>query len=617
MIDQAKNEDRFGDVAVNLNLISREKLNRGLVVQKMIFSRTKVHMPIGKVLMEMGAMTSEQIDAVLETQKYLSTDKPDDGRKKPPAEKPSDTGALNGVKLIVSEDKLSAYLCPSAVEPSGLSLEAVKDYLAGEGIDFGLVEDQILSDYLAQIPLPGEPFKVASGVAPVEGRAPEIIYHFETDPLRVGTLKSDGTMDWKNRGEIPQVNVGDVLAEKTAGDPGLPGTTIYGQTLPPARLREPRLKSGKGAQRSADGCQIIAKADGTPKLSSDGKVFVFSILSIDGDIGVETGNLNFEGYVEADGAITAGYTVKAKGLRTAGIQDAVIEVDEDLVCDGGIYGSNIKVGGNMKASHIHNCTIELLGDLVVKKEIFDSNIEVNGRCLINEGKIITSNIDAKKGIDAFDIGSAASKPCRLTIGIDRKYERDLAAFQNELEELKGQKDHLTESLPECRSQLTAIEAHLAGITKEEEDYLLQKKQFEEQLSGEGPNPVEDDEERFMLEEMITELVEKNGEIGVKVAAMRDEEDEIRLKIVSLEKNLVTIEDCIEKCREKIAFLDETIKVDPGIPVIKVSGTIFNKTEIIGPHKEMTLPEDMAKVRIAESKEDPNTNKYQIKISNLK
>ena len=46
------------------------------------------------------------------------------------------------------------------------------------------------------------------------------------------------------------------------------------------------------------------------------------------------------------------------------------------------------------------------------------------------------------------------------------------------------------------------------VVKEQESYVMQKKQFEEQLRGEGPNPVEDDEERFMLEEMIAELVEK-------------------------------------------------------------------------------------------------------------
>jgi uncharacterized protein len=618
MANPAVKEDRFGEIAVSMNMVPQEKLDRALVIQKMIFSRTKVHMSIGKVLKEMGILTQAQIDTVLETQRYISVDQPEDNRERiPAAESPESSEPLTGLKLIVSEDKLSAYLCPSDVQPRGLSMQAVKDFIAGRGVDYGLVEDQVLSDYISQAPLPGEPFKIAAGAAPSEGRQPEIIYHFDTDPLRIGTLKSDGTMDWKNRGEIPQVNEGDLLVEKKSGEPGLPGTNVYGQVLAPPRLREPRMKCGKGARRSEDGTQILSKVDGTPKLSSDGKVFVFGILNIDGDIGIETGNVEFEGYVETEGLVTAGYTVKAKGLRTAGIQDAVIEVSEDLVCDGGVYGSTIQVGGNMKASHIHNCNIEILGDLVAKKEIFDSTILTNGRCMINEGKIITSNIDAKKGIEAMEIGSAGSNPCRLTVGFDRKYERDLATCQSELEELKNQKVQMETTLPEHRQRLADAEAILSKVSQERDSYLAQKQQFEEQLRGEGPNPVEGDEEKAMLQDMITELVDKNKEVDGRIAELEKPVDEARMKIAAIENSLKTLEGLMAESKEKIELLEESAKVDQGIPVIKAGGTIFNKTQIIAPHKEMILQEDMQKVRIAEAKEDPNSNKYQIKISNLR
>jgi uncharacterized protein len=617
MTDNACNEDRFGEIALNLNVVSREKLDRGLLIQKMIFARTKVHMAIGKVLKEMGAITQPQIDTVLETQKYLYHQEPDDGPGPKPKPAPAAPGGLTGLKLIVSEDKLSAHLCPTGVQPSGLSLESVKDFLALQGVQFGLVEDQCLTDYLSQIPLPGEPFKVAAGIAPVEGRAAEVIYHFDTDPLRIGTLKSDGSMDWKNRGDIPQVNSGDLLVEKTLGEPGLPGTNIYGQELPAARIRDPKIKGGKGTQRSEDGRQILAKADGMPKLSSDGKVYVFGMLSIDGDIGVETGNIEFEGFIETEGTVSAGYAVKAKGLRTAGIQDAVIEVAEDLICHGGIYGSTIKAGGSIKASHIHNCTIIVSGDLVVEKEMFDCIIETNARCLINEGKILASTIDAKKGIEAFEIGSPASKPCRLAVGFDRQYERDLQTYEVELAELENQKIDLQASLPEYETQRQSIERRIADLAKEQRQYLAQKQQFEEQLNGQGSNPAEDDEERFMLQELIAELVQKNDEIEAKSAALSGEEEKFRLKIASVEKSFLILDGHIATCREKIEVLEESVKVDPGLPVIKVGGTIFGKTQIIAPHKEMTLEEDMHKVRIAENKEDPNSNKHQIKISNLR
>ena len=90
-----------------------------------------------------------------------------------------------------------------------------------------------------------------------------------------------------------------------------------------------------------------------------------------------------------------------------------------------------------------------------------------------------------------------------------------------------------------------------------------------------------------------------------------------MKIIGVEKSLKTLQTFIEESLEKMELLEESVKVDPGLPVVKVSGTIYNKTQIIGPHKEMSIQEDMHKVRIAESKEDPNSNKYQIKISSLR
>jgi uncharacterized protein (DUF342 family) len=88
--------------------------------------------------------------------------------------------------------------------------------------------------------------------------ARQMIYYFDTNPMRIGTLLEDGSMDWKNRGEIPQVRTGELLAEKVGGDPGRPGMNVLGQEIAPPRIKDPSLKFGKGAQRSEDGTQILA-----------------------------------------------------------------------------------------------------------------------------------------------------------------------------------------------------------------------------------------------------------------------------------------------------------------------------------------------------------------------
>jgi uncharacterized protein (DUF342 family) len=616
-------DKRFGNIAIDLQLVTKEKLDRALVVQKLIFSRSKVHMTIGKILKEMGVLTQEQIDHVLAVQADMAMGDNDDDC----GCRLTDTGdnaASDVIPLTITlpKDKLSAFISPGKAYQkgdNGMTVAAVKDFLKSRSVVSGLVDDKLLSGYLSQDPLPDNPFKVAQGTPPVPGKPSEIIYHFDTDPLRIGTLQDDGTMDWKERGDIPVVDEGDILVEKTKAVPGQPGTSVCGKALAPPRMRNPKLKGGKGTQRSEDGLRILAKVGGTPKLCSNGKVVVFGVLQIDSDIGVETGHMEYDGHIETTGGVQSGYTVRSKGLRTADIQDATIETEEDLVCHGGIYGSTIKVGGNMKASHIHNCTIEVSGELVVEKEIYDSTIETNSRCLILEGKIIGTKVDAKKGVYANDVGSEGSNPCVLTVGYDRQYERDMAAFKTEKNELARQLAETEKAGPESTEKLESISRQISEIAQEQNKFMLQKRQFEEQLRGEGPNPVaeDDEEEKEMLEEMIDELVDKNDELDTRVRALMAEEDKVRRSGDDTEKRIQLIDEHIEKINEKIELLKESHKVDPGIAEVKIHGTIFNKTEIIGPHKEMGIEQDMKGVRIAEAKVAPGSNRYKLKITNLK
>jgi hypothetical protein len=192
-------DKRFGDIALEKNLVSQEKLDRALLIQRCIFNRTRVHMPIGKVLKEMGVMTQEQIDMVLETQRAISSG------FEPPAPGETQTksteiaSGLSGLDLSVSKDRLGAFLAPTGEPLVGVTLASVKQLLTAHGIVHGVLSDIAISAYLASTPLPPEPFQVAFGTPAEEGHPSEIIYHFETDPLRVGTLLEDGTMDWKNR----------------------------------------------------------------------------------------------------------------------------------------------------------------------------------------------------------------------------------------------------------------------------------------------------------------------------------------------------------------------------------------------------------------------------------
>ena len=68
----------------------------------------------------------------------------------------------------------------------------------------------------------------------------------------------------------------------------------------------------RGAQVSKDGLQVTAKISGMPRLEADGRIAVYSVLPINSDIGLETGHVEFDGYIEVKGDVTSGYQVKGK-----------------------------------------------------------------------------------------------------------------------------------------------------------------------------------------------------------------------------------------------------------------------------------------------------------------
>lgn len=629
MSDTQRQDQLFGEIAIEKQVLSQEKLERALVIQRCITNRTKVYMPIGTVLQKMGVLTEQQVESVLEIQNLgeaaqIQTEPPPD-QELPDAsakehelkdwmdESKQGSEGPGTLQLDIASDKLTATVAPIDEKQSSPGIDAIKLMFMENNISYGLVSDSLLEAYLRQNPLPLEPFIVARGNPPEPGNPPEIQYFFDTDPIRIGTLLEDGSMDWKNRGDIPQVEAGVLLAEKQGGDPGKPGTDIFGQEVPPPRIKDPPLKFSKGASRSEDGRQIFAKINGTPRLGIDGRVGVSAVLPIDTDIGVETGNVIFEGHIEVDGGIDSGYIVKGASLTTREVQNASIEMRDDIVVYGGIYGSTVKAGGHVKASHVHNCTMEVLGDLVVEKEIFGCTLEINGRCVIEGGKIIGSKVIAKKGIQAKDIGTPAAKPSELTVGVDFKYERDMKACDDTLADCERKKTEAQDKITALKKKNDELDADLGEAAQEQDACMVQKRQLQEKLKS--PAVAGNKEKENMLEELIGDLGKKYDLLDKKVQSIMATDDQVRAQIAHYNQVLQEMEKLMEETRQQIGILEESAKLDPGIPVIKAGGMVFSKTLVIGPHKKMIIPKEMQGVRIAESLADGK--QYQIKISPLK
>jgi uncharacterized protein (DUF342 family) len=586
-------DDIFGKAALEKNLVSREFLARAAVIQKHVFTRTQITPPIGKVLHEMGALSTAQVQLVsgeLQLAKLCVSE----ATEALPTE--SLIPLCSAFNLYVFEDKLSAVLLPTGLDHRQVEAAEIKQLLIQNGVSYGMISDDQMAHYLAQAQLPDDPFEVGRGAPPVAGFPSEIVYYFDNDPMRIGTLKEDGTMDWKDRGDIPQVTVDQVLAEKVGGDPGRPGIDVHGEEIPPPKIKQPLLKSSKGALRTEDGRRIVAKINGMPKLDAMGRIAVYSILPIDGDVGPETGHVDFDGHVEISGAVTDGYRVKANNLTAAEMQGADVEVSEDLTAQKGIYATTLKVGGNIKASHIHNSTIEVDGNLVVEKEILNCTVEARGKVLIAGGRILSSRICAKKGVFTKDIGSPATRSSELMVGVDLRYEREMKRFHKSLKALGVEKTRIEKNIVAQKAQVDELAVELGKVAQEQDKVMVLERCKQ---NSEGGLP----DQRAARKVTIQDLSHKYNEYDKTVRLLMAQDDQARTILSGLVHQLDSVDKQILKVTQEMKACEEFAKQDPGFPIVKVAGTVYSKTTISGPYKRIILAEDMQRVKICESKDE--------------
>lgn len=83
-------------------------------------------------------------------------------------------------------------------------------------------------------------------------------------------MDDEGNIDFKQRGEIPLVEKGTVLAEKTPRVKERAGLNIHGEDVAMSPSKDTPMKFGKGAVLSEDGFKLLAGVRGYPKFSLGG-----------------------------------------------------------------------------------------------------------------------------------------------------------------------------------------------------------------------------------------------------------------------------------------------------------------------------------------------------------
>jgi uncharacterized protein (DUF342 family) len=208
-------------------------------------------------------------------------------------------------------------------------------------------------------------FEIAKGIAPQKGKDGWLEILVDTEKRLHGPNKwGDGALDDRVIQSIANVNAGQVIAVIHPPQPGKPGVTVTGETVPPEPAQELEVKLGKGVDFIEKGSKIVALSAGRPKFEYHGRVTEISIipkLLHTADVNVHSGHIRYKGDVEIQGNVDEGMLV-----------DAI----EDVLVHGNVNRANIQAGNrifvnkNVINSHLtagkRNPFIAELGQLLKK-----------------------------------------------------------------------------------------------------------------------------------------------------------------------------------------------------------------------------------------------------------
>lgn len=340
---------------------------------------------------------------------------------------------------------------------------------------------------------------VASGQPPRPGKDGWYEYFFRVNVNRKPKVLEDGSVDYQNIEWFETVKAGDKLAFYHPAEDGVDGYTVKGKVLPAIKGREQGILLGFGFVLEPDQRTYISAVDGWAD-QHDNKLEISSMLVIDEDTTLATGNIVFNGSVHVKGSVGSQTEIKAEGdvLVDGFVEAASIEAGGNVVLRQGMNGTGngrvkaggdvmgrffeavqVYAGGNIQANYCLNC------DLYA-----ENTIEITRA----NGTMVGGTAYAERGIIAQNVGNRVGMATYLRVGLDQKnldelhkLNENIRNVSEELRIIENARTDFNNKYPlEVRSNMDVyakIENAVYTKEKQLEELNREKAQMEERIQS--------------------------------------------------------------------------------------------------------------------------------------
>ena len=427
------------------------------------------------------------------------------------------------MELSISEDGVSAELILRGRYDPSISYENVIDLLNDYKIVFGVNSSAIkklIQEYKDDIK--GEVIHrtlAAQGksfVPGIDGRIDFLIQ--EAPPV---TIDESGRADFRNIDKYHTVQENEVLAKKTPAAPGEAGIDVYGQTIEPPIPHDPILEHGQNVGFNSATNEYYAKTRGIFVRGKD-RIDVSPVLEIPRDVGLESGNVFYDGHVKIGGNVERGSIVSAVGDVTVGgtAESGNITAGGSLIVRKGIntkQEQTIKVGGDITAVYMENAAAVAEGSIFVERSIIQSKLIAYGNITLTGpgSKLTGGDVIAYGNVSAAVIGNQNEIPTRVTVGLHSNnaeyYKLSLKELENverELEKKQEQIDKIKIFVQRSRGNIPAgKKAEFRVIFKQYKDAQELKARVQAQVKEFVTGRYNREEVRLIAREVLHPGVE--------------------------------------------------------------------------------------------------------------
>lgn len=409
------------------------------------------------------------------------------------------------------------------VNEEKVDIEILNNAIKKAKITYG-IDDQVLTKISANVKaFRGQGVVFAKGYLPKNGKDGyiELIRDDLEEKKKSPMVLQDGRVDFYQVKDIPTVMRGEEIARKIAPVEGEPGMDVYGIEIKPKPVKDPRFPVGKNVVVNKEETSIYSLIDGQVSITERGKINVFSIYEVHGDVDFSTGNIDFIGSVLVNGNIINDFKVKAQGdIRVKGnVEGAFVEAGGMIEISGGIIGyhkGHVKTKQSLRASFIQNGVVSAEQDIMVSDSIMHSKVSAGGRVELDGTKalIVGGIVRAGEEVSAKVIGNMMATPTEIEVGVNPE-------LRVELDEIRGKLKEIALNYEKTEQALDMLEnLKKLGKLSEEKDKMREKlaDSFEamKKYKTNGTQRMHEIEEKLMEESSARVKALKVMYPGVKI-----------------------------------------------------------------------------------------------------